>query len=85
MIELPADVLEALEKVATANGDFIALFKALSVGGSSSGSIIVPPANMVPILVNLMLHVIAHLVDAQIRITQLDGQLAILKTEMEDK
>lgn len=83
MIELPVGVLEALEKVEKANGDFIALFKALSVGGSSK--IIVPPANMMPILVNLMMHVIAHLVDTQTRITQLEGQIVILKSEMEDK
>lgn len=83
MINLPADVLEALEKVVGANGDFIALFKALSVGGSSK--IVLPPGKMEPILVNLMMHIIAHLVDAQTRITALEGQLAILKTEKEDK
>ena len=83
MIDLPVDALEALEKVAAANGDFIALFKALSISGA--GQIVVPSANVVPIHTNLLLHLIAHLVDAQVRITQLEGQLAILKTDTEDE
>lgn len=82
MINLSADVLEALEKVARAEEDFITLFKALSVGGA--GKIVVPSANMTPIHTNLLLHIIANLVEAQTEILQLKGQLAILKMKGDD-
>ncbi len=82
MINLPADALEALEKVAGAEEDFTTLLKALSVGGA--GRIIVPSADMTPIHTNLLLHIIANLVEAQTEIMQLKGQLAILKVEGDD-
>ena len=78
MINLPADALEVLEKTASNEDDFTALFKGLCVGGSGR----IQMANsttMTPIHTNLLLHIIANLVETQTKLMQLEGQLAILK------
>jgi len=79
MINLPADALAVLEKVVGAEGDFIALFKGLAIGGS--GIIIAPPRDMTPIHTSLLLHIIANLVEARAEIKQLQGQLAVLTVD----
>jgi len=80
MIDLPADALEVLEKMAGAKDDFTVLFKGLCIGGSGSVQL-ANPDTMIPVHSSLLLHIIANLVEAQVKIMQLEGRLAILKVD----
>jgi len=82
MINLSAEVLSALEKIAEAEDDFIELLKGIS--GAANSRVRVAPGTILPIHAVFLLHLAAHLVDAQIRIEQLEGQMAILNTGKED-
>lgn len=80
MINLPDKAVEVLEKVMNSEHEFEALFKALATGGG--GLIAVPDSSMVPIHTNLLLHLIANLVEAQTEIGVLTGQIAILRVDL---
>ena len=82
MINLPANVLELLEKTADNGEDFTSLFKGLSIG--ASGRIVMASADMVPLHSALLMHIVANLVEAQTKIAQLEGQLAILKVDLKE-
>ncbi len=82
MIRLPVDALEVLESLSDAEGEFLSLFKALSIAGS--GTLVLPQSRKMEVYGALLLHVIANLVEAQTEIEQLKGQLAILKVDKED-
>ncbi len=81
MINLPADALAALEKTVKAEDEFISLLKGLSVG--MSGNIQVSSISMSTLHSNLILHLVANLIDAEIRITQLEAQLDIINANKE--
>jgi len=84
MIKLSADALEVLEKVCSAENEFLSFFKALSIA-ASEGVLLIPPNKILRVHSGLLLHIIANLVEAQTEIKQLKGQIAILKVDKEDK
>lgn len=80
MINLSADAMEVLEKVMNAEKDFAVLLKGLSIGGS--GIVAVPDSSMITIHTQLLLHVIANLIEAQTEIGMLKGQIARLRVNL---